>query len=139
ETRGSKRPPQGATANGESRVSRGLPAKPIEDRFWAKVEKTDTCWLWTAATNPKGYGQFFWKRGDSRYSYTRPAHIVSYELSVGPIPEGKELDHICRNRRCVNPSHLEPITHRENLMRGDTIPSHKRMQDKCIHGHPFTR
>lgn len=116
----------------------GPTALPIAQRFWSRVHKTNGCWIWLGATNPKGYGQFFWKRGDASHSYTRPAHIVAYELSLGPVPKGRELDHICQNRRCVNPAHLEPITHKENLMRGDTVCARKKMQTHCVNGHAFS-
>jgi len=72
----------------------------------------DGCWVWTAALNNGGYGLV---RLDGR---TRRAHRVVYELLVGPIPEGLELDHLCRNHACVNPDHLEPVTHGENIRRG---------------------
>jgi hypothetical protein len=89
------------------------PATPIQLRFWAKVDVRgpDECWLWTAGVNPYGYGAF-WVRG-----VMRGAHRVSYEMAVGPIPDELQLDHICRVRRCVNPSHLEPVTQLENLRR----------------------
>lgn len=73
------------------------------DRFWEKVDKSGECWLWTAYTTKKGYGQTH-IGGKTKY-----AHRVAYELSVGPIPDGKELDHLCRNRACVNPDHLDPV------------------------------
>lgn len=81
-------------------------------RFWAKVDASGSCWMWTASTNGGGYGGFT-IRG------TRTgAHRYAYERMVGPIPEGMDLDHLCRNRRCVRPSHLEPVTRSENVARG---------------------
>jgi len=79
-----------------------------EERFWNKVNKTETCWEWTAARHTNGYGAF-WSAGRMR-----PAHRHSYELVEGPIPEGLELDHICHNRGCVNPDHLRPVTTKQN-------------------------
>lgn len=90
--------------------NRGL---PLEQRFWMKVNKTSTCWLWTAATQQKGYGIF--GVGTGR---TTPAHRYSYELHVGPIPEGMQIDHLCRVRSCVNPAHLEVVTPLQNVRRG---------------------
>lgn len=90
----------------------------IEARFWAKVDKTETCWLWTAAIRRRsGYGVF------SHQARTMLAHRFAYELLVGPIPDGLVIDHLCRVRHCVNPDHLEPVTQRENLRRGMRWPS----------------
>lgn len=70
------------------------------ERFWSKVNKTDTCWLWTAGMARDGYG-FFWHDGKNR-----GAHRIAYSLANGPIPEGLLIDHACGVRSCVNPSHL---------------------------------
>lgn len=94
---------------------------PPEGRFWAKVDKTETCWNWTAAINPGGYGMFFLHADApivSRHSartVARQAHQFSYELTYGPIPsDDLQLDHICHNRRCVNPEHLRSVTRKQN-------------------------
>lgn len=81
-----------------------------EELFWAKVRKTDICWLWKGATR-NNYGAF---RGNNETLY---AHRVAYEYLIGPIPEGLELDHICVNKHCCNPAHLEAVTHQENMQR----------------------
>lgn len=84
------------------------------DRFWAKVDKTDACWLWTGGHNGLGYGRFqLGRRGRLVY-----AHRYSYELAKGAIPDDLVIDHLCRTSACVNPDHLEPVTIRENHMRG---------------------
>jgi hypothetical protein len=80
-----------------------------EERFWKKVDKSGDCWLWTASTNNKGYGKFR-IAGKSLYS-----HRVSYEMNVGPIPQGMQVDHLCYVRNCVNFSHLRLVTHKQNL------------------------
>lgn len=87
-----------------------------EERFWAKVDRRDggDCWPWLGTTTSTGYGLF----GVPREDRTVGAHRYAYELVVGPIPTGLELDHLCRVRNCVNPAHLEPVTHAENLRRG---------------------
>src|SRR5262245_2571494 len=83
------------------------------NRFWAQVVVTqDGCWLWTGGTTSAGYGRF--EYGDGK----QPAHRIAYEALVGPIPDGLELDNVCRNPRCVRPDHLEPVTHLENMLRG---------------------
>lgn len=100
-----------------------------EERFWAKVNKTDTCWLWTAA-KICGYGTFG-IGGQNVY-----AHRYSYELLVGPIPTRLQIDHLCRVRHCVNPAHLDPVTQRENIRRGDT-GKHHREKTHCPQGHSY--
>ena len=102
----------------------------LPPRFWAKVNQTPTCWLWTASTR-NGYGAYF------HAGQMTPAHRVAYEHLIGPIPEGLEIDHLCRVRACVNPAHLEPVTHQENQLRGPYIGG-KANQTHCIHGHEFT-
>jgi hypothetical protein len=86
------------------------------ERFWARVEKAeDGCWEWTRGHLPAGYGQL-------GRCYT---HRIAYELAHGPIPEGLEIDHLCRNRGCCNPDHLEAVTHHENTLRwqpGSALP-----------------
>lgn len=102
------------------------------DRFWAKVDKTDGCWLWSAARTADGYGNI---KVDGK---ARRAHRLAYELSVGEIPAGLDLDHLCRNRSCVNPDHLEPVTRRENVLRGDGLAALRAKQTHCKSGHEFT-
>lgn len=80
-----------------------------EERFWAKVNKTDGCWLWTARTNAFGYGSA--SLGHERSAL---AHRVAYEYANGPIPKGMELDHVCRTRACVRPDHLRLATRKQN-------------------------
>lgn len=82
---------------------------PLEERFWMKVQKGPGCWEWTAATLG-GYGVFSEHHGGKQYK----AHRFAYEQVVGPIPDGKVLDHRCHNTLCVNPDHLRPVTEKEN-------------------------
>lgn len=82
----------------------------LEDRFWAKVDVRGPCWEWTASTR-YGYGQFMVG------NRSMLAHRFAWQMLVGPIPDGLELDHLCRNPACVSPDHLEPVTHRENMRR----------------------
>ncbi len=116
---------------------RGTKPRPVAERFWEKVNKTSLCWLWTS-TIAGGYGVF---RLGSMADGTRrrvPAHRFAYEQLVGPIPEGFDLDHLCRVRNCVNPEHLEPVTRRENLLRGVGIPALNAAKTHCKRGHPLS-
>jgi hypothetical protein len=86
-----------------------------EIRFWAKVDARGPCWLWTAGQTSNGYGRFGLTSRDKRL-----AHRFAWELLIGQVPEGLQLDHLCRVRLCVNPDHLEPVTPQENWARSHT-------------------
>lgn len=107
-----------------------------EGDFWAKVQLGDGCWEWKGSRYPGGYGRVRMALPD-RGSFTM-AHRVAYALKVGRIPDGLVLDHLCRNKGCVNPSHLEPVTFRENLMRGTSPPANNLVKTHCKRGHEFT-
>jgi len=111
-----------------------LHTRPLWDRVWEKVDPDGDCWLWTAAHNHLGYGQIW----DSDAWRVVMAHRAVYELLVGPIPVGLELDHLCRVHGCVNPDHLDPVTHRENIRRGAPAAAEfQRAKTHCPHGHPY--
>lgn len=113
------------------RFARGhKPRERPEDRFWSRVEKTDGCWIWTGGCI-KGYGAFWYEGRNVR------AHRYAYELLVGPIPEGLTLDHLCRNKPCVNPAHLEPVTVGENVLRSEGITALHARKTACPQGHPY--
>lgn len=97
----------------------------MAERFWMKVEKTASCWNWTAATSG-GYGRFA-DRGRRHVQ----AHRWAYENTKGPIPPGLQIDHLCRNRLCVNPDHLEVVTGHENHLRRAATITH------CPRNHPY--
>ena len=97
---------------------------PTFFRFFDKVLIGDDCWEWQASVRANGYGQF-------NLNGAKKAHRVSYALLVGDIPNSLQLDHLCRNRRCVNPKHLEPVTQQENLRRGAAV------RTACPQGHPW--
>lgn len=102
-----------------------------QERFWAKVIKTDNHWLWIG-TLTQGYGMFHLK-GHGMIQ----AHRVSYEWASGSIPIGVEPDHICRVRRCVRPDHLELVTKRINILRGISFAALNARKTHCLNGHEF--
>ncbi len=99
-----------------------------EERFWARVNKTDSCWLWAAHINNSGYG----------WTGKALAHRKAYELTNGAIPDGMDLDHLCRVRSCCNPGHLEPVSHRKNVLRGMAPGSITFRTNICKRGHALT-
>jgi len=108
--------------------------RSAEQRFWEKVCVTwpTGCWVWTGAKSPGGYGVFRNERGTNSV-----AHRFSYTTMIGAVPDGLDLDHLCRNRACVNPAHLEPVTRAENLRRGVRPPRRTAPKPECKFGHTF--
>lgn len=104
-------------------------------RLLARVEIDEAgCWNWQGRRDKRGYGKFSRGRvGEGNVS----THRFAYERLVGPIPDGLHLDHLCRNPRCCNPDHLEPVTCRENLLRGDTFQARNAAKTHCPKGHPY--
>jgi hypothetical protein len=106
--------------------------RPIAERFWEKVNRRGPgeCWPWLGAQS-NGYGQM---RGHDQAAW---AHRVAYELVRGPIPLGLTIDHLCRNRLCVNPSHMEAVTNQENILRGIGFAAENARKTKCPRGHAY--
>ena len=110
--------------------------KPVSERFWEKVYLPpceDDCWRWMAKKVSGGYGVFF--PPGNRVGVL--AHRWAYEQEVAPIPQGLTLDHLCRTPGCVNPAHLEPVTIRENILRGMSPTAICARQTTCLRGHSF--
>lgn len=117
-----------------------LAGKPMaglsyRDRLLSKIAKSSEtgCWNWTGASSAGGYGRFNFK-GKRGY----PAHRAAYEVFVGPVPDGLVIDHLCRNRGCINPDHLEPVTPRENLVRGESVVAAGMKRNACKVGHELS-
>jgi HNH endonuclease len=109
---------------------------PLHKRLWDKfLVEPDGCWQWTGSGTAHGYGVFF--RGPGPTNGTS-AHRVVYEWVRGPIPDGMHLDHQCRNRGCVNPDHMEPVTPRENWLRSTTRSAVTYNTGVCVRGHDLT-
>jgi hypothetical protein len=116
----------------------GRPRTSPEVRFWSMVEKEghNGCWQWISSLRYSRYPHFCL---GGRWGKTILAHRYSYELFFGKIPEGMQIDHLCRNKCCVNPSHMEVVTPRVNVLRGDTVVAKNAMKTHCLRGHPFDR
>ena len=117
----------------------GRPPQSAEN-FWSKVDKNGPtpeynpslgpCWIWVGYVSKRGYGRVSW--GNAQ----RYAHVIAYELLSGPVPDGKELDHLCRVRHCVR--HVEPVTHQQNTVRGIGPSAINAKKTHCFRGHPLT-
>ena len=116
--------------------------KTLQQRLWDKIDKNGPvsshrpdlgpCWIWKGHLSSKGYG-LVWNRGRNER-----AHALTYKLLIGPTPKGLEPDHLCRVRNCANPFHLEFVTHKENVLRGEGLCAKNAKKTQCINGHPFT-
>ncbi len=107
--------------------------RPAVQRIWAQVLQDESgCWTFTGRLTGGGYGRI---RADDR---DQPTHRFMYEALLGPVPAELDIDHLCRNRACCNPAHLEPVPPRVNLLRGTGYAARNARKTHCIHGHEFT-
>ena len=115
----------------------------VQERIWARVQlcliKDGECLIWPGGKTRAGYGKYSYRlkghlKGHQIQGYV---HRLAYEQIRGRIPSGLEIDHLCRRRDCANPIHLEAVTHRENILRGDTFAARQASQTHCKRGHIF--
>lgn len=101
-------------------------------RFVSRIDFTPTCWFWTCKPD-NGYGRFWLNRK------SQLAHRIAYLIWHGEIPKEKQLDHLCRNRNCINPAHLEPVSIKENVLRGEGITAQNARKTHCKMNHELTQ
>lgn len=106
--------------------------------FWNRVDVRSEfeCWRWKGALTHNGYGRFAPRLDGVLVRWM--AHRAAYELTNGQIPDGLVLDHLCRNRDCCNPAHLEPVPHAVNVLRGESQSAENARKSECVDGHPFS-
>jgi hypothetical protein len=108
--------------------------RPLQARFWEHVTRTDFCWVWSTTRNPNIYPQILeGGKGSRQWS----AHRLSYTWAYGEIPPGLVIDHLCRNKRCVRPEHLETVRQRNNVLRGDGISAQNAAKAACPCGRDY--
>jgi hypothetical protein len=113
------------------------PARPLLDRVMERIEQSPMgCWLWTGTTSSHGYARIAVANGQ-KHGEDGLVHRILYEYFFGSFPVGLTSDHLCRVRRCVNPTHIEPVTTKINVLRGTGITARSAQATHCIHGHPF--
>lgn len=112
-----------------------IPDNIYGQRFLSQIAYVGDCWIWTGNVK-SGYGQMHIKLEDGT-STTKSTHVLAYVWLKGAVPEGLQLDHLCRIRCCCNPDHLEPVTCRENLLRGDTLAAAGSKKSHCPQGHAY--
>lgn len=109
-------------------------ARPIGERLAEKYEVDGGCWIFTGSTGSHGYGQLSLTRSDGRQTVAL-AHRLAYETWIGPIPEGMQVDHLCRRPTCIRPEHLEAVPQRINILRSDAPSAIAWRTNRCSRGH----
>lgn len=104
--------------------------------FYSQIEITNNCWNWTGKLDSDGYGLSQDLKNIIGFKTNR-AHRVAYYIAVKDLISGLTIDHLCRNRRCVNPAHLEEVTNVENVLRGENFTAINARKTHCYNGHPF--
>lgn len=113
-----------------ARINKSIPFTDLVRSETAENDKG--CWVWQRMKNRKGYARIRWN------GKIIEIHRMAYEAFIGPIPEGLVIDHLCRNPSCLNPEHLEAVTHKENTLRGNAPSALYAKQTHCKHGHPLS-
>jgi hypothetical protein len=126
-------PPADKPARRNAAKGRRTMRPNTEDSFWSRVQcrPYEECWYWAGTIMADGYGHFCWQGKKIL------AHRMMYELVNGPIPAGVVVDHLCRNRGCVCPFHLEAVTNKENALRGISFTAINAKKTHCPRGHPY--
>ena len=117
--------------------------REVSERFWEQIDRNDPngCWIWTGSHTAAGYGRFLLPRdhwGDMKNWHGVYAHRFMWEWENGPISEGLQIDHLCKNHPCVNPDHMEVVTLLENIRRGDSPQAINARKTHCKRGHPLS-
>ena len=113
-----------------------MSAEIFQRRFWSYVDASGDCWEWNGGVGSAGYGVFYIGRENGRKRF-EGAHRFAWQTLVGPITDGLTIDHLCKNKTCVNPDHMELVTLAENSRR-NWMSRANRSKTHCKHGHPFS-